>query len=146
MAQLTVELDESVPQRTKAIVGSIPGIIVKPNRPRNRLIVNGKSMPVAVLPGRPAPLAQATAPMFAALAEPNQVTFVVADRLAQHVRRELEKAGLAYADGTGAAHIDVPGLYFHVEGRPSRSQEQAPAPKGIGVVGVRAISNAARGT
>jgi hypothetical protein len=65
--------------------------------------------------------------------------FVVAERLSQHLRKELEAAGCAYADGTGAAHIDVPGLYIHVEGQRSRQQLTTSTPTGIGVVGVRTI-------
>ncbi len=139
MAPVTLELDKSVPKVTRTILAAIPGLIVKPDKRQNRLLVNGSSVPLALMSGRSAPLAQATAPIIAALAGPEKLGFVVADRLPQHVRRELEHAGLAYADGTGAAHIDVPGLFLHVEGSPQRRKTQAPAPGGIGVVGVRAI-------
>ena len=139
MAQLTLEVDKTVPKATVAILRTIPGVTVNPNSGQNRLRVNGTSTPLAIVSGGLRPLAQATAPMLAALAGPDRVGFVVADRLPEHVRRELEKAGCAYADATGAAHIDVPGIFLHVEGHPSRRQQQTPAPRGIGVVGVRAI-------
>lgn len=138
MAQVTLELDKTVPPSTQAILADIPGIQVKPNMPESRLRVDGTSVPLAVASGRPWPLAQATAPLLAHWGGPEKLTLVVADRLPEHVRRELEKAGCAYADGTGAAHFDVPGVLLHVEGRPSRRQ-QGTSPKGLGVVGVRAV-------
>jgi hypothetical protein len=67
--------------------------------------------------------------------------FVVAERLPERARKELETAGCAYADDTGAAHIDVPGFYLHVEGRPGRRQTADPTPAGIGVVAVRTIQS-----
>ncbi|HUZ52127.1 MAG TPA: helix-turn-helix domain-containing protein [Streptosporangiaceae bacterium] len=77
--------------------------------------------------------------MLASLAGRGGLGFVVADRLAEHVRRELEEAGCAYADGTGAAHIDVPGFFLHIQGKPPRSLTSVPGPPGIGVTGVRVI-------
>ncbi len=139
MAQVTIEVDKTVPKATVAILGAIPGVTISQNSRHNRLRINGRSTPLAIVSGGLRPLAQATAPVLAALAGDKKLGFVVADRLPEHVRRELEKGGCAYADATGAVHIEVPGVLIHVEGRPSRRQNQAAAPRGIGVVGVRAI-------
>lgn len=138
MAHVTLELDKTVPLSTQVILADIPGISVRTNRPTSRLRVNGTTVLLAVATGRPWPLAQATAPLLADWCGPDTLTLVVAERLPAHVRRELEKAGCAYADGTGAAHFDVPGMLLHVEGRPSRRQRGVP-PRGLGVVGVRAV-------
>lgn len=138
MARVTLELDKTVPPVTEAILAEIPGIQVRSNRPISRLRLEGTSVPLAVISGRPWPLAQATASLIAHLGGPGKLTLVVADRLPVHVRRELEKAGCAYADGTGAAHFDVPGLLLHVEGRASR-RIGGTSTSGLGVVGVRAV-------
>ena len=138
MARVTLELDKTVPSATQAILAEIPSIQVRSNRPTNLLRVEGSSVPLVVASGRPWPLAQATAPLIAHAGGPGKLTLVVADRLPVHVRRELEKAGCAYADGTGAAHFNVPGLLLHVEGRASRRIGGISA-SGLGVVGVRAV-------
>jgi hypothetical protein len=137
IARVTLELDKTVPPGTQAILAEIPGIQVRANRPVSRLRVERTSVPLAIVSGRPWPLAQATASLMALSSGPGKLTLVVADRLPVHVRRELEKAGCAYADGTGAAHFDLPGLLLHIEGRSSRRSGTPTA--GLGVVGVRAV-------
>lgn len=141
MAQVTVELDKTVPSTTRNILAGIPGIQVRSGARQSRLRINGDAIPLAVVSGRLWPLAQATAPILAQTAGPRKLGLVVADRLPEHVRRELEQAGCAYADRTGAAHFDVPGIFLHVEGRPGRRQQAAHPPTGLGVVGVRVVQS-----
>jgi hypothetical protein len=138
---LTIELDRDVPDRTKDILSALPGVDVRRGKGPNILRVDGHPWPLALVSGGLAPLATATAPMLVTLAGPDRLGFVVAERLPEHVRYELLTAGCAYADGTGAAHIHVPGLYLHIEGRPSRRQVAASTPPGMGVVAVRAIQS-----
>lgn len=134
----TIELDRDVPRRTCDILAALPGLTVRPGRAKTKLRSDGQSWPLVLVSGGLAPLAKATVPILAMIAG-KKLGFVVAERLPRHVRKELEVAGCAYADATGAVHIDVPGLYIHVEGRPSRRQFTAPTPIGIGVVGVRTV-------
>lgn len=134
----TITLEPDVPNRTKDILTTLPGIDVLPDQEQTTLRVNGWTRSLTLVSGGLAPLARATAPMLAALSGDN-LGFVVAERLAEHVRSELEKAGCAYADASGAAHIDVPGLYLHTDGRPRQRRTLAPTPPGIGVVAVRTI-------
>jgi len=93
---------------------------------------------VVVYPGI-RPYAYATARMLASLAGDERLGFVVGGRLPGHVRRELELAGCAYADGAGAVHIDIPGLLLHIEPPPNRAGSTTLSPAGIGVVGVRVV-------
>jgi hypothetical protein len=102
-----------------------------------RLVVDGRSWPLLLVPGGLRPYGLSSAPILKTLAGDDKVGLVVADRLPKHVRRELEAAGWAYADGTGAIHIDLPGVLLHVEpGRPT-ARGGIPRPAGMGVVGVR---------
>ena len=136
----TIELDIELPPRTREILATLPGISVRSGRRANTLKANGRSWPLAVVSGGFRPFAQATAPMLKRFAG-DKIALVVAERLPEHVRRELETAGCAYADGTGAAHIEVPGLFLHVEGQPSGRRRPATPPPGLGVVAVRAIQS-----
>src|ERR1017187_4930698 len=137
----TIELGREVPARSGEILTTLPGLVVRSGRSKTTLRVNGRSWPLALVSGGIRPYARATATLLVALAGPDKLSFVVAARLPEHVRRELESAGCAYADGTGAAHIDVPGLYVHIEGHSNRRRTTGHAPAGIGVVGVRPIQS-----
>jgi hypothetical protein len=106
----------------------------------NRLVVGDHTYQIALVVGGLRLFAIGTAPMLTALAGRRaQLGLVVADRLLRHVRKELEDAGCAYADATGAAHIAVPGFFLHIQGDRARSRTQVPAPAGIGVTGVRVV-------
>src|SRR5579875_2281062 len=131
MSHALVELSHGVPDQVRNILAVLPGVSVRVADGPNRL---------ALISGGLRPFAATTAPMLAALAGRRaQLGLVVADRLRGHVRKELEDAGCAYADATGAAHIAVPGFYLHVQGDRARSRTLVPAPAGIGVTGVRVV-------
>jgi len=134
----TIELQDEVPPRTHDILAALPEITVVPGAKEAVLRVNGENHPLTLLTLGLRPFAKATAPMLAAMAG-DKLGFVVAERLPTHVRKELEDAGCAYADGTGAAHIAVPGFFLHMEGKPSRRTSVTPPPPGLGVVAVRAV-------
>lgn len=139
MNQATLDLDREVPERTRTILRSLPGVAIRDTTGRNQLRLRSGTYPIALFAGIPRPFTRSTIPMLASLAGP-ELGFVVADRLPLRVRRELEDAGVAYADGSGAAHIDVPGLFLHVQPGPVPSRQAAvSAPAGIGVTGVRVI-------
>lgn len=140
MSDATVELGSDVPDQVGVILASLPGVSVRAAGGPSRLIVGGASHPLALVYAGLRPFAKATASMLASLAGRREALgFVVADRLPDHVRRELEEAGCAYADAKGAAHIVVPGFFLHIEGRRARSRTLVPAPPGIGATGVRVI-------
>ncbi len=134
----TIELGDEVPRWAHNILTALPGVKVVQGARENVLRINGDSRSLALLTGGIRPFAKATAPMLAAMAG-DKLGFVIADRLPAHVRKELEDAGCAYADGTGAAHITLPGFFLHMEGKPTRRASVTPPPAGIGVVGVRTV-------
>jgi hypothetical protein len=140
MSHATVEVDHEVPEQARAILAALPGVSVRMTDGPSRLLVGESIYPLALVAGGLRPFAKATAPMLASLTgQRGTLGFVVADRLLEHVRGELEKAGCAYADATGAAHIAVPGFFVHIQGQRPRSRNLVPAPPGIGVTGVRVI-------
>ena len=134
----TIELGDEVPRWARDILTALPGVKVVQGARENVLRINGDSRSLALLTGGIRPFAKATAPMLATMAG-DKLGFVIADRLPAHVRKELEDAGCAYTDGTGAAHITLPGFFLHMEGKPTRRASVTPPPAGIGVVGVRTV-------
>ncbi len=140
MSHAAVELGHDVPDQVRSILAVLPGVSVRVADGPNRLVVDNRTYQLALVSGGLRPFATTTAPMLAALAGRRaQLGFVVADRLPGHVRKELEDAGCAYADATGAAHIAVPGFFLHIQGDRARSRTLVPAPAGIGVTGVRVV-------
>jgi len=135
--QPTLELDAGVPDRAAAILGRLPNVVVKRSQSVSRLVLDGSSWPVVVVAGRQPD--EATINLLTAMSGDERLGMVVADRLSERVRRTLEQAGHAYADDTGAVHIDRPGLLLHVEPARTRARPQVSAPPGIGVVGVRVV-------
>jgi hypothetical protein len=132
-----LELGAEVPESAARILEGVGLLTVKRGRRVSQLRLDGTVVPVTIVAGGLRPYAHATAPILAALLGEGHLGLVVANRLPAHVRRELEAAGCAYADGTGAVHIVLPGLILHVE--PSLKPAPATAPGGVGVVGVRLV-------
>src|SRR5262252_5906124 len=140
MSHAVVHLGSAIPDQVRGILAALPGVSVRVADGPNRLVVGDRTYPLAIVSGGLRPFARTTAPMLAAPADRRaELGFVVAGRLPEHVRRELEEAGCAYADATGAAHIAVPGFFLHVHGDRARSRTHVPAPAGIGVTGVRVV-------
>ncbi|MCW3042926.1 MAG: hypothetical protein JWL57_1084 [Actinobacteria bacterium] len=137
MTTIRLELDRSTPEAAVRVLQRLPGVTVRVRRREPRLVVDGRAWPLLLVPGGLRPYGQSSAPILKSLASGGKVGLVVADRLAKHVRRELETAGFAYADGTGAIHIDLPGLLLHVEPERSTAGGGTRRPAGMGVVGVR---------
>ena len=138
---VTVEVDETVPDRVQKILSGVPRLVVRPGE-SSRILAAGRSWPVALLRGV-APYAHATAQAIAQLSEvSNQLPVVVAERLLQNVRRELEDAGVSYVDATGAVHLEAaPGLLIHIEPSASAKPGGLAPPKGLGAVAVRLIQH-----
>lgn len=138
MTRVVLELDPTVPPAMRAILASIRGLEVKVDGLVNRLWVDGRAVDLVLTSRRPPLLSSAATDASEDGRNRGAVTMVVAEKLPEQVRLELARVGFAYADGTGSAHFDVPGMLFHVEGRSARRQRDV-APTGLGVVGVRAI-------
>ncbi len=139
MANITVELDRSTPEPAVRVLRRLPNVTVRVRRGEPRLVVDGRAWPLLLVPGGLRSYGQSSALILKTLAADGKVGLVVADRLPKHVRRELEAAGWAYVNGTGAIHVDLPGLLLHVEPEPPIARGGTPRPAGMGVVGVRVV-------
>src|SRR6266436_821077 len=137
MAKITVELDRSTPEAAVRVLRRLPSMKVQVRRGEPRLVVDGRAWPLLVVPGGLPPYGQSGALMLKSLASDGKVGLVVADRLPRRVREELATAGWAYADGTGAIHIDLPGVLLHIEPDRSTAGGGTRRPAGMGVVGIR---------
>jgi hypothetical protein len=132
----TIEISHTVSAQARKILENVPGITIRVAGDESVLEVGGRHFPLVILEGI-RPLARDMAP-FARQRAGNRLPLVVAPRLIAHVRRELEEAGLGYADGTGAAHIVAPGVHLHIEPT-ARTKAAFEVPTGLGVVGVRIV-------
>lgn len=133
----TIDLADDVPEYARTILERLGRFAVTRGQFASRLRVDGRVVPLLVVAGGLRSYAYATAPLLASHAGDDRLGLVVADRLPAHVRRELEKAGCAYADGTGAVHVEVPGFFLHVE--PAVKPNRPVGPPGVGVVAVRLV-------
>lgn len=133
----TIDLDGTAPERVRAILAALPRLRVRQGD-QPLLRVDGRTFPIMLMGGI-APFAHATSPLVREVAGPDRLPLVVAERLLANVRIELEEAGVSYADGTGAVHIEVPGFFLHVEPRLGGRDGVLPPPRGLGAVAVRLI-------
>ena len=133
----TIELDEAAPERAPSILAALPRIKVRHGK-RQAIWVNGTSYPLKVFAGL-APYDHLTSDDLARRLEPDQIPLVVAHRLTLASRQFLEKLPCSYADATGAVHLEGPGFLIHLDPATKPTQGAIPAPRGLGVVAVRAI-------
>jgi len=129
---LTVSLGPDVSIRAAAILEAQPRVTAR-KADTSVLQVGARAYPLTVLPRSLGSLAR----LIGGAADRDAVTMVIAERLTAEERQALEDSHLSYADAAGYVRIDAPSLLFHVEPRTARSRERIPAPRGLGVVGVR---------
>jgi hypothetical protein len=94
--------------------------------------------PVAIEFKRTANAATAWQLVHYAQARPGQRWLLIADRTTTETRAILEEHGIGVVDGLGNAHVQLPGLLFHLEGtrRPERPKTEAPPTRLQGKAGV----------
>lgn len=158
---VTVELGRDIDERVQQILAAVPRLHVRRGR-TTRLRVGADTWPLEVNRGITPP-AQVTVPALAqhhhllqsaagatpALREPghNQpptrppIILIVAERLLPAARQELEGTGLSYVDGSGAVHLQAPGLLIHIEPPLRVRTGSVPEPRGLGVIAVRLIQH-----
>jgi len=117
------------------ILREIPGIAVVPKAAAPRRGIDafvkfaGHRTPVAVEFKRRANAATAWQLVHQAEARPDTPLLLIAGQTTAKVREILEQHGIAFVDGLGNAHIELPGLLFHFEGRRgTRKGEVTPTP------------------
>lgn len=116
------------------VLRKIPGLtVVAEPTPRKRGIdamvqAAGSRVPVAVEFKRHANVATAWQLVQLAKARPDTKLLLIAGHTTAKARDVLEENGIAVVDGVGNAHIELPGLLFHLEARqPPRVDAAAPA-------------------
>jgi hypothetical protein len=129
---LTVSLGPDAPDRAHATFQARPRVSLR-KADTSALQVGSRTYPLTVLPRSLGSLAR----LVGGPANRDAVKLVIAERLTAEERPVLEDSHLSYADAAGHAHIDAPGMLFHVEPGTARSPERTSAPRGLGVVGVR---------
>ena len=129
---LIVSLGPDAPNRAHAILEAQPRVSLR-KADTSALQVGSRTYPLTVLPRSLGSLAR----LVGGPADRDAVTLVIAERLTAEERQVLEDSHLSYADAAGHVHIDAPSMLFHVEPGTARSPERIPAPRGLGVVGVR---------
>ncbi len=129
------------------ILREIPGITVitrEPSRPDRGvdaiLRFAGTRARVAVEVKGRANAATAWQLVQYAKAHPGTPLLLIAGETTAEAREILEKRGVAVVDGLGNAHIELPGLVFHLEGRrhPRRVTAESPPTRLSGKAGVAA--------
>jgi len=88
----------------------------------------GNRAPVAVEVKQRANAATAWQLVHYAEARPETRLLLIADQTTAEAREILESHGVAVVDGIGNAHIELPGLLFHIEGPPPPTRPAADAP------------------
>lgn len=106
------------------ILRQIPGVTAIVREPRGRdrgvdavLRFAGTRAPVAIEMKRRANAATAWQLVEYARAQPDTPVLLIADETTAEAREILERHGVAVIDGLGNAHLELPGLLLHLEGR-----------------------------
>jgi hypothetical protein len=107
------------------ILRQIPGVTAIAREPRGRdrgvdavLRFAGTRARVAVETKQRANAATAWQLVQYADAHPDTPVLLIADETTAEAREILERHGVAVIDGLGNAHVELPGLLLHLEGRP----------------------------
>lgn len=129
------------------ILRQIPGLTVtvaprmavsgRPDRQVDAVLrLAGTRTPIAVEFKRRANAAAARQVVQYASTNPGLPFLLIADETTAEARQILEDHGVAVVDGLGNAHVELPGLLVHLEGRRQDGAGTTPAPRLIGKAGV----------
>ncbi len=128
------------------ILRQLPGVTVIEAEPGGRdrgadaiLRFAGARAPVAVEFKHRANAAAAWQLVQYAAGHPDLPTILIADETTGEAREILERHGIGVVDGLGNAHIELPGLLLHLEGRRAQRRDAGAAPARLrGKAGVAA--------
>jgi hypothetical protein len=116
------------------ILRGIPGldVVAEPGgtgrRPDFLVSFGGTGVPVVVEVKRNANAATAWQLVHYAQTSPDAPLLLIAAETTAEARAILERNGIAVVDGLGNAHIELPGLLLHLEGRGRAEQRTTDAP------------------
>ena len=123
---LTVNIREPVEAEALAVLRALPGVTAtrEPRRHGRRgqatLRFAGRRIPVALDVRRRANPAVAWQLVQHAEAHPKPPLLVIAGETTAKAREILREHGIGVLDGGGNAHVELPGLLFHLEARGER--------------------------
>ena len=142
----TVKIEGTLEPTALRILREVPGVSVVTSPPTGRVPVGdvvvragGASEPVAVHVKRQANAATAWQLVRQAEAAPQKRLMLVAGETTAEAREILERHGIAVIDGLGNAHIELPGLLVHLDGRRNRPRRVATRLTGKAGVGAQAL-------
>ena len=131
-----IQLPDGRHSRPGAMLAALPRVAVDVGD-RLTITAGATTLPLEIVPASRAAL-PARQKVEDAVGEALPLVLVVAERLATSARDALEHGGHSYVDGTGAAHIEIPGFVLHYDQAAKAPRTSAPPP-GLGVVAVRLI-------
>jgi hypothetical protein len=129
-----LNIEGSFEAETLRILREIPGltVVAEPDAPDRGidaiLRFAGNRAPVAVQFKRRANPATAWQLVHDAQVQPDMPLLLIAGETTALTRQILEDHGIAVIDGLGNAHIELPGLLFHLQGRRRSGRTGASAP------------------
>lgn len=128
-----MKIEASLEAEALRILRQIPGVSVVPQRragdrrPDAILHFAGRQARVAVEFKARANAATAWQLVASAAAHPRPRLLLIADRTTTEARAILEDHGIGVIDGLGNAHVELPGLLLHREGRRRPRADHSPA-------------------
>jgi hypothetical protein len=127
------------------VLRQVPGVAVVEEAPRGSdrgadavLHFAGTRVPVVVEFKRRANAATAWQLVHYATVHPDMAAVLIADETTAEARVILERHGIGVIDGLGNAHLELPGLLHHLQGRRPRGDATAPPTRLSGKAGVAA--------
>jgi hypothetical protein len=115
----TVKMEGRLPPEARRILAETPGIDLTPREQPGDVILRfaGRRAPVVIEVKQTANSAAAWQLVEYTKANPKAHLLLVARETTAEAREILRDHGIAVVDGLGNAHIELPGLLFHREGR-----------------------------
>lgn len=122
--EATVNIEGRVPPEARRILAETPGIGLAPGNRGDDIVLRfaGRRAPVVVEVKQTANPAAAWQLVEYTKAHPKVRMLLVARETTMEAREILRDHGIAVIDGLGNAHIDLPGLLFHLEGPQRRGK------------------------
>jgi hypothetical protein len=130
---MSVKIEAPFEARALRVLREIPGLTATAREPHSHdrrvdavLRFAGTRARVAVETKQRANAATAWQLIQRAGTHPDTPLLLIADETTAEAREILERHGVAVIDGLGNAHVELPGLLLHLEGRPSPRRSGAP--------------------
>lgn len=128
-----VKISGPVPAAAVRVLSNIAGVVVAPEAvnehwgDRFRIEYGGRVVPIRIQTASRVGVAMALLAGQLDRTRDRTPLLLVVDEATSEARRRLTEVGVSYADGRGNAHIELPGLVFHVEADRARPRHSSGA-------------------